>query len=132
MDHSNPGSGDVIELSEGLRVIVPAGSLISARDMFLRVVAASGMLGGKLVVCREFLPGLSIEVETNWRIEHGVEELMESWEMARCLIERWTEDPVPRQRQVMQTGFGLFTIARHPYAVRLVGAMEFERRYGWG
>jgi hypothetical protein len=123
---------DVIELREGLRVIVPAGSLIDARNMFLRVVAASGLLGGKPVVCREFLPGLAIVVETSWRMEHGAEALTQSWEMARGLIGLWVETSMPNQGEVVPTPFGLLTLADRLYAGRLAGTMEFERRYGWG
>jgi hypothetical protein len=132
MDNRESDDSDVIELREGLRVIVPAGSLIDARNMFLRVVAASALLGGKPVVCREFLPGLAIVVETSWRMEHGAEALAQSWEMARDWIEWWVESATPNQQETMQTGLGLFTIGCQPDAARLTGVMEFERRYGWG
>ena len=74
----NQPSEKFIEIHEGSRFILSADHPMTLRELYIFAVNISGVLKGKLVVCTNFLPGTTLDIETRWRVEDGMGELRTS------------------------------------------------------
>ena len=76
----NQPSEKFIEIHEGSRFLLSADDPMTLRDLNIFAVNISGVLKGKLVVCTNFLPGTTLDIETRWRVEDGMGELAHEWQ----------------------------------------------------
>ena len=76
----NQPSEKFIEIREGDRFFLSADDPMTLRELYIFAVNISGVLKGKLVVCTNFLPGTTLDIETRWRVEDGMGELAHEWQ----------------------------------------------------
>lgn len=83
-----------LELKEDLSLVFPANYPIALDEMYVLAAFMSAGHDGKSVVCINFLPGFTLEIDTLWRAEQDVQILEDEWQIFRPSLYEWVEGPV--------------------------------------
>lgn len=84
-----------IELKEGLNLVFPATYPIALDEMYILAAFMSAGLDGKAVVCINFLPGVTLQIDTLLRTEQDVQILEDEWQGFQPSLRDWVEEPGP-------------------------------------
>lgn len=121
-----------VELREGLRLSFAAGYPITPRELYFLTVVASGMLQGKLVVCENFLPGVTLDIETRWRPHDGQRDLEGEWISFQEYLLDWVEESEPGLWSASCLRYTTFVLSRgDAYKRAEKPAIEIVRRLAW-
>lgn len=124
-----------LELKEGLNLVFPANYPIALDEMYVLAAFMSAGLDGKSVLCINFLPGITFEIDTLWRAEQDVQILEDEWQSFQPSLYNWVEESSPRVSGLCGVWFlghstlGLWRGTAHlptPPAVQIV------RKLAWG
>ena len=120
-----------IELKEGLSLILPANYPIALREMYVFAAFISAGLDGKSVLCINFLPGVTLEIDTLWRVEDGVQELEDEWEYISPSLQAWVEQPKPSLYEVWFLGRSTLGFWRGNAHLPPPPAIKITRKLAW-
>ena len=84
-----------LEVKEGLNLVFPASYPIALDEMYVLAAFMSAGLDGKSVLCINFLPGITLEIDTLWRVEDGVQALEDEWQSFQPNLYDWVEKSSP-------------------------------------
>ena len=127
---THPHEGKTIELHEGSRLIFAATHPIALREMYILAVNISAALDGKLVVCINFLPGATLDIEARWRVADGMDGLAYEWQHFQSFLLDWVDKPSIASAALL--AYTTFELRRgDTYPRRKTPAIEIVRQLAW-
>ena len=120
-----------IELKEGLSLVFPANYPIALREMYVFAAFISAGLDGKSVVCINFLPGVTLEIDTFWRAEDGVQGLGDEWEYVQPSLQVWVEQPKHSVYEVWFLGHSTLGLWRGNAHLPASPTIKIVRKLAW-
>lgn len=84
-----------LELKEDLSLVFPVNFPIALDEMYVLAAFMSAGLDGKSVVCINFLPGITLEIDTLWRPEQDLQILEDEWRNFQPSLYDWVEKSSP-------------------------------------
>ena len=125
----NQPSEKFIEIHEGSRFILSADHPMTLRELYIFAVNISGVLKGKLVVCTNFLPGTTLDIETRWRVEDGMGELAHEWQHFQSFLLDWVDKPSIASAALLP--YTTFELWRGKPRRHDTPAIEIVRKLAW-
>ena len=120
-----------IELREGLRLVFAADYPLALHEMYVLTVGISSMLDGKSVACVNFLPGVTLDIESRWRVEDGLPELVREWQDFQAFLSDWVDQPSVACAALL--GYSAFELSRSNTIPRTPPpTVEIVRKFAWG
>lgn len=79
-----------LEINEGQRLVIPV--VLNRYTLYSTVWATSALLGGKLIKCTGFIPGVTLCIHTSIPLDdHWAERCQSYWTLVEPLLQVWIE-----------------------------------------
>ena len=99
--------------------------------MYVLAAFMSAGLDGKSVVCVNFLPGITLRIETRWRVEDGLSQLVDEWHQFQAILSDWVDGS--SWTCTALHGYSIFGLSRSDsYSRNPPPAVEIVRKFAWG